>query len=98
MNKQDILKVFKKNSSSVRSSSEAVRLQKHMDSESLSKSEAILPLLMSITSIEEKVVVEDLTKMPNLLIAWSAGMGKSTLLHNIILSLLSKKAQTDLQF
>jgi len=51
------------------------------------RNEQILPINFGMDSVGNPVV-EDLTRMPHLLVAGSTGSGKSVLLNNIILSLL----------
>lgn len=56
-----------------------------------------LPLDLGVTSTGQPYI-EDLTKLPHLLIAGSTGAGKSTLLHAIILSLLYIRNPKQLKF
>ena len=73
-----------------------VRLRGVLESDEFQKSEEKLPIALGISS-ENKPIVGDLTRMPNLLIAGMTGQGKSVLLNNIILSLLYKKSTEDLK-
>ncbi len=73
-----------------------VRLREVLESDEFQKSKAKLPIALGISS-ENKPIVEDLARMPHLLIAGMAGQGKSVLLNNIILSLLYKKSSEDLK-
>lgn len=51
------------------------------------QSDAALPLVLGMTQ-ENTPLIEDLAKMPHLLIAGSTGSGKSICLHSLILSLM----------
>ena len=73
-----------------------VRLREVLESDEFQKSKAKLPIALGISS-ENKPIVEDLARMPHLLIAGLTGQGKSVLLNNIILSLLYKKSPEDLK-
>lgn len=61
-----------------------------LNSREFKESKAILPMALGAT-IENKVFVEDLAKMPHLLVAGATGQGKSVGLNCIIASLLYKK-------
>lgn len=56
-----------------------------------------LPMNLGVTSNGEPYV-EDLAKLPHLLIAGSTGAGKSTLLHSLILSLLYIRSPKQMRF
>ncbi|MCH5247110.1 MAG: DNA translocase FtsK [Muribaculaceae bacterium] len=56
-----------------------------------------LPIVLGVGEDNENII-EDLTKMPHLLIAGDSNQGKSMLLHSIIISLLCKKGPGELQF
>ena len=49
-------------------------------------------------TIDGEVLMFDLAKMPHLLIGGATGQGKTTCLHNIIMSLLFKKLPHELKF
>lgn len=68
-----------------------------VSTEKFRRSEAKLPLAFGKT-INGDVFIEDLTKMPHLLIAGSTGSGKSVGINTIINSLLYKVPPSDLKF
>jgi S-DNA-T family DNA segregation ATPase FtsK/SpoIIIE len=55
-----------------------------------------LPLNMGITQTGDPLV-EDLSKLPHLLIAGTTGSGKSTLLTTLIMSLIARKTKDEVQ-
>ena len=61
-----------------------------LNSREFKETKAILPMALGAT-IENKVFIEDLAKMPHLLVAGATGQGKSVGLNCIIASLLYKK-------
>jgi S-DNA-T family DNA segregation ATPase FtsK/SpoIIIE len=68
-----------------------------VSTEKFRKSEAKLPLAFGKT-INGDIFIEDLTKMPHLMIAGSTGSGKSVGINTIINSLLYKVPPSDLKF
>jgi len=60
------------------------------------QSKAKLPILLGMDHTG-KIIVEDLTSLPHLLIAGSTGGGKSTLLNSVISSLMYCKSPSDLK-
>lgn len=74
-----------------------VRLREVLESKEFQESKAHLPVALGIDS-ENNAVTADLAKMDYLLIVGEPGQGKSVLLDNIILSLLSRLSPTDLKF
>jgi S-DNA-T family DNA segregation ATPase FtsK/SpoIIIE len=56
-----------------------------------------LPMAMGAT-ISNDIFIEDLARMPHLLVAGATGQGKSVGLNCIIASLLYKKHPTELKF
>ncbi|MDE6074262.1 MAG: DNA translocase FtsK, partial [Muribaculaceae bacterium] len=73
-----------------------VRLREILESYEFKELKAHLPIALGVDS-ENNTVVADLAKMPHLLIAGSPGQGKSVLLNNIILSLISRLSPDDLK-
>lgn len=73
-----------------------VRLIEVLESKQFQEAKAHLPVALGVDS-ENNAVVADLAKMPHLLIAGSPGQGKSVLLNNIILSLISRLSPDDLK-
>ncbi|MBT4594468.1 DNA translocase FtsK [bacterium] len=67
-----------------------------IQSDTWKQSVAELPLLLGVNAVGEPVI-EDLTKMPHLLVAGSTGAGKSVCLHSFLLSLLSRKHLDELK-
>lgn len=61
-----------------------------LKSNSFYSSKEYLPIILGIT-LFNSIFIIDLTKMPHLLIAGATGQGKSVLLNNIIISIISKK-------
>ena len=76
---------------------QTLSLRSLIDTEAFQNSEAALPIALGVT-IDGKPVIADLCKMPQLLIGGACMQGKTTLLHNIILSLLYKKCPSELKF
>ncbi|OGU61077.1 MAG: hypothetical protein A2X64_10575 [Ignavibacteria bacterium GWF2_33_9] len=68
-----------------------------VSTEKFRKSEARLPLALGKT-INGDIYIQDLTKMPHLMIAGSTGSGKSVGINTIINSLLYKVPPEDLKF
>lgn len=68
-----------------------------VSTEKYRRSEARLPLALGKT-INGDIFIEDLTRMPHLLIAGSTGSGKSVGINTIINSLLYKVPPSDLKF
>jgi len=56
-----------------------------------------LPVAMGVDTFG-KVVIEDLTKMPHLLVAGSTGSGKSVFMNTLIGSLIARHSAKDLRF
>lgn len=76
---------------------QTVSIRSILGSKAYQESRAKLPLAMGVT-IDNRVYIEDLTKMPHLLVAGATGMGKSVGLNTIIASLLYKKHPAELKF
>lgn len=74
-----------------------VGIRNILSSKAYQESKAELPMAMGST-IDNQVFVEDLCKMPHLLVAGATGMGKSVGLNTIIASLLYKKHPAELKF
>lgn len=74
-----------------------VSIRNILSSKAYQESKAELPMAMGST-IDNRVFVEDLCKMPHLLVAGATGMGKSVGLNTIIASLLYKKHPAELKF
>lgn len=68
-----------------------------IESRSFKQSTAALPIAMGKT-ISNDIFLEDLTKMPHLLIAGATGQGKSVGLNTIIASILYKKHPAEVKF
>lgn len=79
------------------SNPQIVRFSEIVSSDKFQNSDARLPLALGKT-INGEVFIEDLTKMPHLLIAGSTGSGKSVGINTIINSLLYKKHPSELKF
>lgn len=60
-------------------------------------SKAELPVILG-ENVEGVVRVEDLTRLPNLLVAGATKQGKTVFLRNLIMSLIRKKNPDDLKF
>lgn len=56
-----------------------------------------IPFVLGET-VENQVILDDLTRLPHLLIAGMTGSGKSVLVHSIIASLLYQLSPAELQF
>lgn len=68
-----------------------------IESEAFKKSDALLPIILGKTNMNE-ILVTDLTKCPHLLIAGDNDNGQKMLLDAIMLSLLYKKRPDELKF
>ena len=73
-----------------------VTIRSVINSTAFRESDALLPLAMGKT-ISGEVFVDDLSKMPHVLIAGSTGSGKSVGINTIIASLLYRLHPTDLK-
>jgi DNA segregation ATPase FtsK/SpoIIIE, S-DNA-T family len=73
-----------------------VWLREALSSDAYRKQEYDLPIALGKT-IDNKVFVTDLVKMPHLLIAGATGQGKSVGINTILLSLLYKKHPAELK-
>ena len=76
---------------------ELVRVQSVLNTARFQESNMELPVVLGKT-IEGEVFVQDLTKMPHLLIAGATGSGKSVGLNTLITGLLYACAPSDLKF
>lgn len=76
---------------------QVVSIRDILSSKAYQESKADLPMALGST-IDNQVFIEDLCKMPHLLVAGATGMGKSVGLNTIIASLLYKKHPTELKF
>lgn len=74
-----------------------VRIREMFESESFKKTKMNLPLALGKT-ISGDVYVDDLNRMPHLLIAGATGSGKSVGVNGIIASLLYAKSPRDVKF
>ncbi|MCM1292671.1 MAG: DNA translocase FtsK [Bacteroides sp.] len=74
-----------------------VSIRSILSSQAYHESTAELPIALG-TTIDNKVYVADLAKVPHLLVAGATGMGKSVGLNTIIASLLYKKHPAELKF
>jgi S-DNA-T family DNA segregation ATPase FtsK/SpoIIIE len=74
-----------------------VRMRQMLESESFRKTKMNLPVALGKT-ISGDVYVDDLNKMPHLLIAGATGAGKSVGVNGIIASLLYAKSPKDIKF
>lgn len=68
-----------------------------ISSDKFQGSDIELPVAIGRT-VSNEVLIDDLCKMPHLLVAGATGTGKSVCLHTIITSLLFKKLPTQLKF
>ncbi len=80
-----------------RSDPQMVRLRRLLESDEYLTSQAELPITLGI-STENKPIIADLRKMPHLLIGGAIGLGKSVLLHSMIVSLLYRKSPDEVKF
>ncbi len=77
-------------------SREVVRLDEILISDIFLQSQAKLPLILG-KDIVGKIIVDDLSVMPHLLIAGTTGSGKSVVLNAMLLGLLSQLTPASLQ-
>ena len=75
---------------------EVVKFDDLINSKEFKESSHNLPILLGYDSYNN-IIVEDLTKMPQLLIAGTTGSGKSVLVNNIIMSILKSKSAAECQ-
>src|SRR5690606_457574 len=68
-----------------------------LEERSLRSTKIQLPSAMGV-DVCGKPVIEDLTKMPHLLVAGSTGSGKSVFINTLIASLVSRHSAKDLRF
>lgn len=73
-----------------------VRLRSLLDSKKFKKSNKKLPLALG-KDVNGVDIIQDLSKMPHLLVAGATGAGKSVAINSIILSLLYKNSPEDLK-
>ncbi|MDI9571213.1 MAG: DNA translocase FtsK 4TM domain-containing protein [Pseudomonadota bacterium] len=76
---------------------EAVRLRDVLDSQVFNESRGKLPIALGV-DIMGAPAVQDLTRMPHLLIAGTTGSGKSVSLNAMICSILFRSAPEDVKF
>lgn len=76
---------------------QTVSMRSVIGSKKFQESKMELPMALGCT-IENRVFMADLTKMPHLLVAGATGQGKSVGLNAIITSLLYKKHPSELKF
>ena len=76
---------------------EPITFRAGIESENFQKRKTKLPLLLGKT-IDGDMLIEDLAKMPHLLIAGSTGSGKSVCVNTLIMSLLFRYLPTELRF
>ena len=74
-----------------------IKFREAAESPSFKRSKKRLPLILG-KSIDGEMTIEDLAKMPHLLIAGSTGSGKSVAVNTLIGSLIYKFLPTDLRF
>lgn len=79
------------------SKAQIVRIKSILESAKYKSSNKILPIAFGKT-IDGEVFIDDLAKMPHLLIAGATGSGKSVGINTIIASLLYKLHPSDLKF
>lgn len=79
------------------SKAQIVRIKSILESPKYKSSNKILPIAFGKT-IDGEVFIDDLAKMPHLLIAGATGSGKSVGINTIIASLLYKLHPSDLKF
>ncbi|MGE9615462.1 MAG: DNA translocase FtsK 4TM domain-containing protein [Solitalea-like symbiont of Tyrophagus putrescentiae] len=77
--------------------SQLVTMHSLLATEKYIKSKAELPIALGKT-ISNEVYIEDLAKMPHLLIAGATGQGKSVGINTVITSLIYKKHPSQLKF
>ncbi|WOO41455.1 DNA translocase FtsK [Rubellicoccus peritrichatus] len=75
----------------------AVRMKEIVESKSWGESSAEIPIVLG-KDVTGKPIVEDLTKMPHMLIAGSTGSGKTVCINAVIASLLYHSSPDDLRF
>ena len=93
MNKDNLIKALKEAVQSENVAQPIVNLYKLLESFESSSS---LPIIIGTNSDGDRYL-EDLTKMPHLLVAGATGMGKTTFLNDIIVTLLFSKSPEELQ-
>ncbi|MBX7046056.1 MAG: DNA translocase FtsK [Ignavibacteria bacterium] len=74
-----------------------VRIRSLVSSQKYASSDKLLPIAMGKT-IDGEVFIDDLAKMPHVLIAGATGSGKSVGINTIIASLIYKMHPSDLKF
>ena len=79
------------------SKAEIVSLRGVLSTEKFKDTKAELPIALG-RNISNKVVVQDLNKMPHLLIAGATGQGKSVGLNTVIASILYKRHPAEVKF
>ncbi|MEM7738350.1 MAG: DNA translocase FtsK [Deinococcota bacterium] len=75
---------------------DTVRFREAIESDSFRRSNASIPLVLG-KSIENEIVVGDLSTMPHMLIAGSTGSGKSVAINTLIGSMVFRFLPTDLR-
>lgn len=75
----------------------AVRMKEIVESKAWGESKAEIPIVLG-KDVTGKPIVEDLTKMPHMLIAGSTGSGKTVCINAVIASLLYHSSPDDLRF
>ncbi|NBU33689.1 DUF87 domain-containing protein [bacterium] len=73
-----------------------VSLREMLESRQFTDSEAKLPIVIGL-DVAGVPIVEDLTKMPHMLISGQVGSGKSTFLNSLIMSLLYTKSPDEVK-
>ncbi len=76
---------------------EPITFRTGIESQTFQKGKQKLPLLLG-KSIDGEMIIEDLARMPHLLIAGSTGSGKSVCVNTLIMSLLYRYLPTQLRF
>jgi DNA segregation ATPase FtsK/SpoIIIE, S-DNA-T family len=76
---------------------ETVAMRSMLASEKFQNTTMELPIALG-KNISSEIVIQDLTKMPHLLIAGATGQGKSVGINAILMSLLYKKHPSQLKF
>ncbi|MCD6216356.1 DNA translocase FtsK [bacterium] len=79
-----------------KSSRNLVTLREVLECDAFTKSKSLMPLCIG-KDVDGDPIIEDLNKMPHLLIAGQTGAGKSVCLNSIVMSLLFKAAPDEVK-
>ena len=80
-----------------RHSGETVYLREVIESDEFKNTKFLLPIAIG-KKVTGEIVIDDLSRMPHLLIAGATGSGKSVFIHSLIMSLLFKLTPRELKF